>query len=256
MRGVFCLCGLLLGTASCTQAPAAAPPFPISTDRPSVSATPTLVPTGRLLIESGASTGGAGEVSFVQGAELVLRRGISPRLEVDIVAPNYREERDDAAAAGAQTQRGFGDPALALRVGLVAPRDDAALVPALSLLAASTLPTAGTFAADRAIPSATLIAAWALPRGLAVGANAGLSALATSETQSRASGILSGPLGARGALFAELASAGVGGRWDPALLSLGATWLLQPRVQLDLVHRRQGARGGYREFGAGFSISR
>lgn len=247
---------LALVAAGCTQAPAPASPFPIATDRPSVSATPTLVPAGRLLVESGVAAGSAGDLSFVQAGELVLRRGLSPRLEVDVAVPTFREQHDALAAAGDRTRRGFSDPTLALRVGLLSPGDDASLRPATSLLAGTSLPTGGSWGFDKPEPSATLVAAWALPRGLALGANAGITAASGGDTQSRLTGILSGPLGAKGALFAELAYAGADGNWGSALVSVGATYLLNPRMQLDLVHRRQGPSGGYREFGLGFSMSR
>lgn len=251
----------LLASGSLVESLAAqgAPPFAISTDRPSISATPSLVPAGRWLMESGVTVGfGNLTEEFVQLPEIVLRRGLAARLEASLALPTYRSQETSAlGSSGAGPRRtGYTDPAIALRIGVVGAEAAAGLLPTLALLVGTSVPIGQTFSADGAQPAASVMAGWALTPRLGLLANAGATRSTDGTVVPRLSGLLSAALGPRAGLFVETAIQRPGEGWERPLLSLGFTQLVGTRTQLDLFTRRIGASGDHIEFGAGLSVAR
>lgn len=244
--------------AACAATAGDRAPFPISTDRPSVSATQALVPAGRTLVESGAVVGEDGDERFRQAGEVVIRHGLSDQFELNVGLPSYRavEQRTVTGSAFSQETRGLTDCLFALRAALYAPDAQSGLTPTLALLAGTTIPTGSEFGATRALPSATLIANWSLPRGFGFATNVGLVAVENGDPQPTATGVLSATVGARLGLFAEAALARSDASWGKTLSVFGATYLLTPRLQLDLAHRRRGPASAYRDVGIGLSVAR
>lgn len=246
----------LLAATLPAQAP---PPFPISTDRPSISATPTVVPAGHWLLESGVTVGGGIDAEdFMQLPELVLRRGLSRRLEATVALPSYRAEETPAFGFSGAGRRvtGATDPSLALRLAMLDAAPGSPLRPTVSALVGTSLPLGTTFTSDQAQPSATLMAGWTLGSRLGVLTNAGYTWAAGGQGVARLSGLLSATVGPRGGIFAEAAFQRPPGGWGRPLLSLGFTQLVGSRGQLDLFTRRVGAAGDYVEFGFGLSLAR
>lgn len=250
--------GSLVGPLA-AQGTRGAPPFTISTDRPSISATPSLVPAGRWLMESGVTVGfGNLTEEFVQLPEIVLRRGLAARLEATLALPAYRSQETSAlGGSGAGPRRtGYTDPAIALRIGVVEAEAAAGLLPTLALLVGTSVPIGETFSADGAQPAASVMAGWALTPRLGLLANAGATRSTDGTVVPRLSGLISAALGPRAGLFVETAIQRPGEGWERPLLSLGFTQLVGPRTQLDLFTRRIGASGDHIEFGAGLSVAR
>ncbi len=248
---------LASGSLAAPLAAQGAPPFAISTDRPSISATPSLVPAGRWLLESGVTVGsGNFTEEFLQLPEIVLRRGLAARLEATLALPAYRAEGMSALGGTGPRRTGYTDPAMALRIGVVGAEAAAGLLPTLALLVGTSVPIRQSFSADGAQPAASVRAGGALTPRLGLLANAGATRSTDGTVVPRLSGLLSAALGPRAGLFVETAIQRPGEGWERPLLSLGFTQLVGTRTQLDLFTRRIGASGDHIEFGAGLSVAR
>jgi hypothetical protein len=94
----------------------------ISTDRPGLTYSPWLVPTGRFQAELGAPnfalSRGDGADTTAWNAPLQLRYGLSSDLEFRLGSPLYTSVRDDQAQT---TIEGWGDVELGVKAALLEP---------------------------------------------------------------------------------------------------------------------------------------
>jgi hypothetical protein len=124
---------VLIGTASLAgqdQQSAARTPPAIATDRPSITASSIVVPSGELQFENGfTETGNQGQRSF-DFPETLARFGLTSRTELRLVAPNYFQNFN----AGSGFASGWGDLSLGVQQQLFATKGgfDASLLVSLS----------------------------------------------------------------------------------------------------------------------------
>jgi hypothetical protein len=149
---------------------------PISPNRPTFSDSTVLVPAGHLQVETGYTftrrTEAGADAQRSNFPEVVLRYGISDRLEVRAVWGGYAWSEVDAGGGGASRDDGGTDPGLAI---LVPVTDQQGLVPAVTLEAATTFGVGSeSFSSGHADPTLKLLWSYCgdrLPEWLGVGGN-------------------------------------------------------------------------------------
>jgi hypothetical protein len=230
---LFAAAGAIFATA--TVAAAQDVGYVLSTDRPTVAATPTLVPDGQRIIEAGFSATMPRASRSVSVGEVYYRQGLNDFLEFNTGLPGYVQPRPALGDAG------WTDASVGLRVGLRATPRGA--TPQLAALIGTSLPTGSEgIGATKALASATLLAGWALPGRLGLTSNLGWAQQEAGDRVLVANALA---MPARGGITAYLEHAitRTEDAWDPALLTLGATVLVTPQLQFDAYIRRAAARG-------------
>lgn len=221
----------LLLAGACVAAPGG-PGSPIVTDRPDFTESAVTVPGGRMQIEAGATYADEAGVDGLSGGEVLLRGGLSERLELRVGIPSYLTASDD---------RGFGDANLGAKVALFAPAEGASrAVPTVGLIVGSTLPTGtGGFQADGWQPEAKLLLAWTVTDRFAVASNLNYARVseAGGVRYGEPSASLSGAFAITDVVGSYVEAFGfapdVAGAPRPTYLNGGLTWLLSPDFQLD-----------------------
>ena len=102
----------------------------LSTDRPDFTESAVVVPVRQIQLESGLSYNNlAGDVNVISGPELLLRVGITRRIELRLGAPDYIDESNGADPAG------FGDSSIGVKaqIGPTSCGWDLAAIGALSV---------------------------------------------------------------------------------------------------------------------------
>lgn len=131
--------GLLSGQNP-PEAPSSQPA--ITTDRPAITASSIVVPSGELLFENGfTETGSPGQRSF-DFPETLVRFGLTPKTELRFTPPDYFNNFNPGAGFGS----GWGDVSLGVKQQLVATSGgfDASLIVSLSFpTGANTLSSHG-----------------------------------------------------------------------------------------------------------------
>ncbi|MBL8996935.1 MAG: transporter [Gemmatimonadetes bacterium] len=227
-------CAVALSLGACVRPAMHAEPSPIASDRPSFSTGTSIAEVGHPLLEIGTTYSRTDGANVLVVGEPTLRVGLSPRIELRLTAPNYLMVRPDAIRAD-----GLGDAGIAAKVTLLAIPDGASRIhPHLSLLAGTSLPTGSeTFGSDRALPSASLIAGWALSDRVGLGANLiwGQADVGggTADTYAAVAGISVSHTDRFGSFTELYSTRGPSADWDPASLQYGVTYLLRPSLQLD-----------------------
>lgn len=248
--GQAALAGAVLALGACTRPVASPAPFPIATDRPTVAATASLVPAGRVLVEAGVSSTVPSAGRTLTYGEAVIRYGLRPRVELLLGLPSL------ISPSGAGTDAGFADALLGTRLDVLAANPETPVLPALALLATATIPTGSeTWSAGAVQPAATLLAAWALPRSLGLTANVGVLRQAGGTTLGTGAAALGVPFAGRGTGYLELAQFRSAGEWSRPLLTAGLTWLATPQLQIDAYARRE-LRGGIPVGSIGLGVAR
>lgn len=232
---VHVVTGVLL--SGCAMAGARAP---VSSDRPDFTDGTVVLAPGAWQLESGHSFARQGRTRLSTSGELMMRAGITPRVELRLSANSYARAR----RAGT-TARGFEDASVGLKVRLRADGEAPSWRPGVVLLAQSTVPTgARAFRAPRAQPEVKLITRWALSDRIEFTSNVNAAYPFDGERTTlelRGSGSFAATLTRRLGVFVEaytLAPRGVlsqGSRYVDA----GLMWHVHPDVQLDV-------RGGVR----------
>jgi Putative MetA-pathway of phenol degradation len=118
------------------QPDAGGSPPPIATDRPAVTDSSTVVPSGELLFENGfAQTGSQGQRSF-DFPETLVRFGLTSKTELRAGTPDYFENFNTGRGFGS----GWGDLGLGVKQQLIANPGcfDASLVVSLSVPTGAT----------------------------------------------------------------------------------------------------------------------
>ena len=156
---------LLAGCASALQTLP-----PIATDRPDVTDGATTVPVGTAQLEGGYTTSRIDRQTRDQTiGEGLLRLGVSSRAEARIAINSYEVRRDHGL-----TQRGFDDASLGAKLRLHdAPADSVRVVPSMSWIVATSIPTGNRdFGAGTYLPSTKLAGEWLFGDRVDLGANA------------------------------------------------------------------------------------
>lgn len=219
---------LSLLATSVVHAQDARPGFPISTDRPSFSDGPLIVPRGRVNLETGYTSYEAAGVRTQTIPEFLLRIPVDARTEIRLVNLTY------GSVSGAGT--GLLDPQIGVKVkfldGVAGRRPD------LALVAVTTLPS-GTrpFRVNDTQPTAKL--AWYYQAtgvdGFGGNLNVSFLGLERSFTQYAASLYWSRTLNPKAATFLKvyrLMPLADGGP-DADFVDAGVTYLLNPATQID-----------------------
>jgi hypothetical protein len=235
-RGAAACC--LIAASACARGPRPAS-APIVTDRPDFTESPSTVPLGMAQAEAGYTAARDEDMRAQTVGELLVRVGIDERAELRIGVNSYVVADLD----GGGRERGYEDPTLGFKLGLVRPDSTASrLVPELSLIGDATIPTrGGPFRESTVQPQALLAASWELGGGATFSANGGYAAATDDGTrfgQRSGSASLGYGFGERTAVFAEYFAFTAGPAGGAAhYLDGGLTYLLSPELQLD-------ARGG------------
>lgn len=252
LSGWIARLAMLAGAVGCAGArPAPAALGPLVSDRPDFTEATVVIAPAHAQAEAGYTLAGAGATHAHSMGELLMRVGLAPRAELRLTG-NYAVARSGGVSAG-----GMEDATVGTKLALLgAPRG---LVPAVSLLAATSLPTgAAAFRSERATPEAKLALGWSLPAELSLGANANWSRPADALGRHDAhawSASLGRAVTPRVGAYAELYSVvesrdGRASRFADGGVTLG----VHDALQLDL---RAGAElGGERGFFAGAGVVR
>jgi Putative MetA-pathway of phenol degradation len=236
--------GLVWLAAACraTATPAAGPAEddvpPISTDRPGLLFAPTLVPAGRLQVETGLPTlalrRDSGDETRAWSFPVALRYGASETIELRASLPTWTDTRVESGST-AERDEGFGDSEVGAKLAL-APLAGGPL----SLLGSLRLPTgADDFTTDEVGGAAYLL------HGRDLGDSGWLQALlglthtpidgAEDQTAGALAALVSHPLAERWSAYAEAtALPGIRHAAGQAYLGGGLVLAASRRVQLDL----------------------
>ena len=211
---------------------------PIITDRPTDGTGPLVLAPGRLQLESGyrvAETDRRGGSAYSHLApDLLIRKGLSERLELRAYVPGWVQETGNGSASG------FSDITIGTKIHLA---DEDGLRPQSGVLIEAALPTGSNdVTADYVIPKALFLGTHTLNNVWSVTYNLGPSFITKRIDGNRDERIeWNYAIGAAGALeggvtvFAEVFGAAVDdGRFnDRRSLQVGATWLRNNRLQFD-----------------------
>jgi hypothetical protein len=257
-----CLGGVVgVALAGCAHLGA---PGPLVADRPGYTDTPVVLPAGGVQLEAGVTddrTGPAGaRTTYLSTGETLLRVGAGANAEVRLYGNSYGVR----TTSGGPTVRGVEDARLGGKLSLVALPDSVhSLLPNLSLLAATTLPTgAAGIGAGEAQPEVKLAASWTTASPLSFYSNVAYGSIynetgrAERTWASLASWWAVNPrvsLFAEGMAIGRVSGSGSGTAGDD--VDGGVTYLVGDRLQLDLrVGRGLGGESSTERFiGAGFA---
>lgn len=222
LRAVGLMALTLAGTPLAAQGPT-----PIETDRPDFTESASTISRGRFQLEAGYTLqrSAGGVTSTHSLPETLLRIGLPGGVEARV--------GQNLQAAGGRAD--FADLALGAKVALA---DQDGARPQLAVLLQSTLPTGGDrLSAGKAVPSASLLAAWELNSAWSAGASVLASREPNDQTTLAASAAVGRQIVAGWRGFAEwftiqpidapVTGSGV------HYLNGGVTRSLSPLVQLD-----------------------
>ncbi len=215
------------------------------TDRPDQTESPVVVPVGTVQAEIGAlfsvDDQGGTRTRTVEAPGTLARYGLHPRLELRLAWAGWIED-ESRGAGGRSRVSEAADPELGVKVSLSSARGAR---PEMALLAHVSLPLGGgTVGSPRADPSVRLSAAHTFSDRVGLGWNLGWEAASYRDTigevHTRTRFVYTASLGVelaeRCGAFIELFGDLPASDPAPAAHSLdgGVTFLLAPRVQLDL----------------------
>lgn len=227
----------------------------LEADRPDFTESTETVPPGSIQAESGFTFSreeGSTNRSF---GELLVRVPAGSRAEVRVAFNSYSIEH-----APGLVQRGFEDMAVGTKVRLIE-HEERSLMPNVSILALSTLPTGhrgiGTSVMQ---PTAKLALGWQLSEMLSLGSNANYSYASEDGTrfsQWATSASLGAEITPRLEGFVEwygTSPVSLGAK-RADYLDAGAAMTLGGSLRLD-ARAGANARGGTRDYFVGFGVSR
>jgi hypothetical protein len=141
------------------QAPDATAPGPISTDRPAVTNSSVVVPSGSLQAENGFLETTSQGQSIVDGPETLVRFGVARRSELRFTAPDYFRNLN----TGDTSASGFGDFAFGVKqqLGPTPGRFDLSVILFLSFPTGAKIVSSGGYDPGLQVPwSRSLSAKW------------------------------------------------------------------------------------------------
>jgi len=223
------LCAVLLSGCIRTVAPVGA----LVSDRPGFSDGPAIVPAGRAQLETGYTYSHSPGAVYHSLGELLIRAGIASRLEVRGHLNSYAIRVEDS-----ESSRGLEDSKIGLKYQLRAEGAENRLLPALSLIGATSIPTGSSeVTARRAVPELKIAANWLTGGRLTFIANGGVAwgsgdrrAVSLAET---AAGwlVISRAIAGFFEVYSNKIVHGPG--TDSKMIDGGFTWLSSRRIQLD-----------------------
>jgi hypothetical protein len=229
---------------------------PLVSDRPDFTEAPQTIAPGRVQLEGGHTFARAAAEKANTTGEVLLRIGVAPRAELRLEPGSYSTFTSPVTDA-----RGREDGAVGVKLRLHdAPESERSIVPALSLVVATSVPTGSSVFRQRAMqPEAKLVSAWTLTDRLSLATNVNVARLVDGGerfTEWSASGSLGVSLTERYGLYAEVF--GFVPQLDDAprttYANTGLTAGLTPNFQLD-VRAGIGLNGTAPDYflGAGFA---
>jgi hypothetical protein len=210
-----------------------APAGTFVSDRPGFSDGPAIVPVGRLQLETGYTYNHPpGEVYHSLG-EILLRAGIANSFEIRAHVNSYAIRVADSESSG-----GLEDSKISLKYRLRNESTENRLLPALSIIGATSIPTGSAdLTTGRAVPEVKIAANWLTGGRVTIVANSGI-AWGASDRRSinlaqTAAGWLSISQSVSG--FVELYSNSIvrGAGTDSRAIDGGFTLLTSGRSQID-----------------------
>lgn len=242
---------LLLG--GCLRAPApSGEPSPLITDRPDFTESAVTVPHQATQVEMGATYAWEGGVTSVSSGETLIRRGLTPRVELRVTTASYAFER-----AGALSTRGFEDAGIGFKFALHDAGEGRSVIPTVGLIAGTSLPSGSSaFRSARALPEAKLLTSWTLSDRVGFAANlnwARAEAGPSAHDEYSGSGSFALSLSDRVGAYAEYFAFGerIAGWQRREYANGGVTYLITPAFQLDV---RAGVRLDGRTDGAFYGV--
>jgi hypothetical protein len=207
-------------------------PEPLVGDRPDFTESPTTVPPGRVMLETGYTNTRLGENKVHTIGEVLLRYGIVRNWELRIGLNSYTIVKTE----GEDDVEGLEDTSLGLKIRFL---ENKRAVPELACILSTGLPTGSSnFRISRWQPAAVLAAGWDVQSVFSIGVNLGFSSLVVDEEridQVRGSLALGLPLGDRWSVFGEWFGLSLDreGGSDLHYLDSGVTLLATPDLQFD-----------------------
>ncbi|CAN5179002.1 hypothetical protein BH20GEM2_BH20GEM2_21510 [soil metagenome] len=207
---------------------------PLVTDRPDFTESAVTIAPGRYQLESGYTFTRVGPEREHGVGEVLLRVGLTDRLELRLGAGSLLVRDDELAQ-----RSGLDDTSIGVKLRIAEEGDRVgAGRPGIALLAGTTLPTgSGGFGADVAQPGATLALAWTLSDRVGVASNLGyVYASDGGDRFDEFSGSVEVgySLTERWGSYLEASGFAVGdGGTDTGFLNGGVTYLFSPDLQVD-----------------------
>ena len=264
MRQLAVLLMILIGGAAKADEPE------LLTDRPDQTETAVVVPVGTVQVELGAALAidneGGERTETAGGPGTLVRFGVHPRLELRLEWPGWiGAERSGAGGRSRVSEP--GDPELGVKVALAGAQGAR---PDMALLAHVSLPVGGEpIGSPRADPSVRLSVAHTLSDRVGLGWNAGWEAASFRDVNAEVHTVtrfvytaslgveLAARWGAYIEIFGDLPASDAAP--DAHALDGGVTFLVAPRVQLDLtagVGLNSPAPDRFVGFGISFRVPR
>ncbi len=149
-------------------------PGPVAADRPGYGDSPDVLPAGAIEMESGYSTDRDRSGTTQSTGELLTRVGVGGGTELRFFGNSFVSH----FAPGTPAQRGMEDAKIGLKSVIIDQPDSAhGIIPSVSLLVATSVPTGGhAIGAGALQPEAQLAAAWKTGSPFDLYANAGVNA--------------------------------------------------------------------------------
>lgn len=167
-RDIRALIGALSISAVAACVPHLEPIDPIETDRPDQTESATLVPAGIVQVEGGVTATRSGAVHTTSYGETLVRIGLHRALELRIEPLT----QTSVHARGAPSVNGLEDAAVGIKTPLYQPDSGRRVLPDVSLLLATAIPTGSrSFRGDGLQPEAKLAAQWSLAARLGLATN-------------------------------------------------------------------------------------
>jgi hypothetical protein len=230
-------------------APAAVSAQELITDRPDFTESAVTVPAGLRQLEGGYTFARSGQVDTHTLGELLLRIGLSRRLEFRGEL-NSHVWQQTPEATGSE----FADPGIGMKLAIANPEYGSSLLGATAgLIVGTSIPVERSRSLQ---PEAKLLLAWELTERASFSSNLNAARLRDERGgywETSASASVSLALAERVGVYLEAYGFAAAGREDPAYLNGGVTLLLTPELQLDLRAGARIDRGNERFFGAGLA---
>ncbi|MCC7054447.1 MAG: transporter [Gemmatimonadaceae bacterium] len=147
-----------------------ASPGTLAPDRPGFTTGPSVMPRGFSELEAGTSLQRQPGFQHLAIGESLLRIGLSSRAELRVGFSSLDFDR-----AGGTVTHGFEDASIGTKVRLRSAPAGVSLLPAVSMIASSNIPTGGAFGRSGVEPQLTASLGWQLPAKLALVTNTGVA---------------------------------------------------------------------------------
>jgi len=204
-------------------------------DRPDFTEATALVDRGHVQVEGGSTLSRESEARVVSHGEVLMRAGLSSRLELRVAGNSFVQEQVDGL-----TQSGVQDASVGVKMRLLDAPEGRSWRPALSVIAHSTVPTgARIYRSQRAQPEVKVLTAWSLTDRLGFSSNFNVGRPfdgVRSFTEYAGSGSLGFAATDRIGLYAEAFAFAPqdGSKVVSKYVNSGFTFLFSPDVQLDV----------------------